>query len=78
MENMYFLHQIKRTKGNYDKGIVIKATPDAAKQSMHAYLGAYGHGGDADTDFVQCYITDMLSNGMIIDGETWLKAEQDN
>lgn len=36
--NTFFLHQIKRTNGTFDKGIVIKDTFDAAKQG---YLDAY-------------------------------------
>lgn len=78
MENKFFLHQIKRTNSEIEKGIVIKDTLDAAKQSFYAYLGAYGYGGNADTDFVQCFITDLLSGGMILDSATWLKPEHDN
>ena len=57
-ENKFFLHQIKRTNGAYDKGIVVKDTYDAAKQGYHAYLGAYGYGHDPNTDYVQCEIID--------------------
>ena len=56
MENKYFLVQIKRTNGTYEKGVVVKDTLDAARQSYHAYLGAYGYGKDANTDYVACYI----------------------
>ena len=65
MGEAYFLHQIKRTNGAYDKGIVVKTggtTAEnfaAAKQGYHAYLGAYGYGHDANTDYVACYITNM-------------------
>lgn len=62
MENKFFLHQIKRTNGAFDKGIVVKETYDAAKQSYHAYLGAYAYGNNADTDFVYCEITDMYGS----------------
>ncbi len=75
MENMFFLHQIKRTNGTYDKGIVVKATYEAAKQSYHAYLGAYAYGQNADTDFVSCMITDQLSGGMVLMAETWRREE---
>lgn len=44
MENKYFLHQIKRTNGTIEKGIVVKDTHEAALQSYHAYLGAYAYG----------------------------------
>ena len=70
-ENKFFLHQIKHTNGTYDKGIVVKETFDDAKQSYHAYLGAYAYGHDANTDFVSCMITDQLSGGMVLMQETW-------
>ena len=71
MENKFFMHQIRRTNGTYDKGIVVKDDYDGAKQSYHAYLGAYAYGHDANTDFVSCMITDMLSNIVLMD-ETWI------
>ena len=77
MENKYFLHQIKRTNGTIEKGIVVKDTLEAAKQSYHAYLGAYAYGQNPDTDFVSCHITDLLSGGMVLMEETWLKQTED-
>ena len=68
---MYFLHQIKHTNGTYDKGLVVKETMDAAEQSYHAYLGAYGFGQQPDTDFVACSITD--DNGMLLMDRSWKK-----
>jgi len=65
----YFLHQIKHTGDTWDKGIVIKDTWDAIRQSYHAYLGAYAYGYNADTDYVQAEITDMAGNRLLI--ETW-------
>ena len=59
MEEKYFLVQIQRKNGEYTKGVVIKNTLDAARQSFHAYLGAYGYGNDATIDYVQCMIIDM-------------------
>lgn len=70
-ENKFFLHQIKRTNGSFDKGIVIKETFEGAKQSYHAYLGAYAYGQNAGTDFVSCIITDMLS-GIVLLREDWI------
>jgi len=69
-ENKFFLHQIKRTNDTFDKGIVVKDTFEAAKQSYHAYLGAYAYGQNADTDFVSCSITDM--SGVVLMTETWI------
>jgi len=58
----FFLVQIKRTNGAIDKGVVVKSDLDAAKQSFHAYLGAYAYGHDPNTDYVQVAIKD--SNGV--------------
>jgi len=78
MENKFFLHQIKRTNGTIDKGIVVKDTIEGALQSYHAYLGAYAYGQNQGTDFVSVMITDMLSNNMIFESETWLAPEEPN
>lgn len=78
MNNAFFLHQIKRTSGNYDKGIVVKDSGsseqnlEAVKQSYHAYLGAYAYNHDENTDYVSCMITDISGN--IIDQETWIQS----
>lgn len=71
MDNKYFLHQIKRTNGTIDKGIVVKDTFEAAQQSYHAYLGAYAYGQNIDTDYVSCEITDIYGTQLI--NETWIK-----
>lgn len=76
MDNKFFLHQIKRTGGTIDKGIVVKDSYEAAKQSYHAYLGAYAYGQNADTDFVSCEITDIY--GARLMDETWSKAESES
>ena len=61
-EQKYFLAQIKHTNGTYEKGLAVKDTLDAAYQSFHAYLGAYGYGQNPDTDYVAVYIMDMSGN----------------
>lgn len=73
METKFFMHRIKHTNDAWDKGIEIKETFEEAKQSYHAYLGAYAYGKSAETDFVQCMITD--ASGAVIMSETWVKAE---
>ena len=88
MVNVYFLHQIKRINNAYEKGIVVKNLErlegesdealsarnyEAAKQGYHAYLGAYAYGANAQTDYVQCEITDISGARMM--GETWIKPE---
>lgn len=70
-ENKFFMHQIKRTNGTIDKGIVVKDTFEAAKQAYHAYLGAYAYGNNAQTDFVSCMITDMSGTVLTPFSETW-------
>jgi hypothetical protein len=56
MEEKFFLVQIKRANGVYEKGVVIKDSFNAAQQSFHAYLGAYGYGADKTVDYVACHI----------------------
>lgn len=73
MENKFFIHQIKRTNGTIEKGIVIKDTFEGAKQGYHAYLGAYAYGQNENTDFVSCMISDM--DGVILFHEAWKQAE---
>lgn len=68
----YFLVQIKRTNGVIEKGVVVKDDLDAAKQSYHAYLGAYAFGNNADTDYVLVQILD--GKGLGLKGEYWEKA----
>lgn len=69
---MYFLTQVKRTNGTVEKGVVVKETYDEVCQSYHAYLGAYGYGKDANTDYVLVHILD--ENGLGLKGEVWKKA----
>lgn len=69
-ENKFFMHRIRRTAGVFDKGIEVKDTLEGAKQSYHAYLGAYAYGQHAQTDFVSCEITDMT--GIRLMAETWI------
>jgi len=70
-ETKFFLHQIKHTGDTWDKGIVVKDTFEAAKQSYHAYLGAYAYGQSASTDFVSVAISD--TNGTMLMAEHWVK-----
>jgi len=63
MKKVYFLAQAKHNvNGSFDKGLVIKDTEESAKQSMHAYFGAYGYGNDANIDMVICVIYDSDLN----------------
>lgn len=68
----FFLIQIKRTNGTIEKGVVVKDTFDDAKQSYHAYLGAYAFGKDKNTDYVMVEIID--GKGLGLKGEYWEKV----
>ena len=71
---MFFMHRIKvDNNGTVDKGIEVKETLDDAKQSYHAYLGAYAYGHDQDTDFVSVAITDDSDNFNLLLSENWKK-----
>lgn len=75
----YFLHQIKHnaTEDTWDKGIVVKDTLDGARQSYHAYLGAYAYGNQADTDYVQVEVTDMAGNRLLFEVWDGVKAPEE-
>ena len=68
---MFFMHRVKCTNGTYDKGIEVKETLDDAKQSYHAYLGAYAYGHDKNTSFVSVAITDDGKNFNVLECENW-------
>lgn len=70
----FFLHQIKHTGDNFDKGITVKDTLESAQQSYHAYLGAYAYGQSAQTDFVSVMISN--TDGVVLMADTWNKAEE--
>ena len=70
MNNQFFVHEIKGGSGIIsNKGIVVSDTYDAARQTYHAYLGAYAYGHDPESDFVSCMITDR--SGAVLMSETW-------
>ena len=56
----FYLVQVKQTNGTIEKGVVVKDTLNDAKQSYHAYLGAYGYGRDAKTDYVMVAILNAV------------------
>lgn len=58
-DDKWFLTQLYRKNGTYSKGVVVKDSLEAARQSYHAYLGAYGFGNDPAIDYVACYIANM-------------------
>lgn len=70
MFEKFFVHQIKQTSGGIEKGIVVKDSYESAKQTYHAYLGAYAYGQHPQTDYVQSEITDYNGNRLM--SETWI------
>lgn len=70
MQNTYFFHHIRRTSGTIDKQIDICGTLDEAKGAYRAFLGSYGYGYRADTDFVSAEISD--ESGAVLYRDTWL------
>lgn len=73
MENKFFLTRIRRTSNTFDKGVEVHETFDNAKGAYYAYMGAFGYGRHAETDFCSAIISDMT--GAIIIKDTWEKAE---
>ncbi len=67
---MYFFHHIRRTDGSFDKQIDVCGTIDEAKGAYRAFLGSYGYGYRADTDFVSAEISD--ESGAVLYKDTWL------
>ena len=74
MENKFFMTRIRRTSKAFDKGCEIHDTLDSAKGAYYAYLGAYGYGREANTDFCSAFISDM--SGILITKETWIKVTE--
>ena len=70
---MFFLHQIKKTNSEYEKGIVIKNSFDDALQSYHAYMGAYAYNHDNNTTFVLAMVTD--ASGAVLVKDAWTSSE---
>lgn len=71
MEQKFFLIQVKRTNGTYEKGVVVKDSYDSAQQSYHAYLGAYAFEHDENTDYVLVQIID--DQARVLDWKVWDK-----
>ena len=71
----YFLTQVKRTNGTFEKGCVVKDTADEILQAFHSYLGAYAYGHDPNTDYV--YVEAVSAYGAQLDMKFWEKAVQE-
>lgn len=74
----YFMHRIKHDNSkdgsaSWDKGIEVHDTFESAKQSYHAYLGAYAYGHSENIDLVSCMISNDV--GSVLLAETWNAME---
>ena len=75
-ENRYFLHHIRKTGETYDKNIDILDSIDAAKGDFAMQMEyGYNNPKQQNVSFVSCYITDLLSGGMVLMQETWAKPQ---
>ena len=75
-ENKFFLHHIRKEGDSYDKAIDILDSIEAATGDFAVQMEyGYGNPQHANVSFVSCYITDLLSVGMVLMDETWVKPE---
>lgn len=70
MKNTFFFHHIRRTDGSFDKQIDVYESLDDAKGAYRAFLGSWGYGYKANTDFISAEITD--ETGAVLYRDTWL------
>lgn len=77
--NVFFLHSIRVDGGTTTKAIDVFDTQDAA---MVAFATAmeYGYNNSRfpNVTLVSCEITDLLSGGMVLINETWIKSEPES
>ena len=73
--NMFFLHHIRKEGDNYDKNIDVLESLDSAKGDFAALMEyGYNNPRHSDVSFVSCYITDLLSGGMVLESGVWVKT----
>lgn len=75
-ELKYFLTQVKRKNGVFEKGCAVHDTVDNGMAAYHAYLSAYAYGKEAGTDYV--FVALHASNGAVIEPpKTWVKKQEE-
>lgn len=76
-ENVFYFHSIRKENGEVTKAIDVHATLDAA---MVAFASAmeygYNNPNHKTVEYVFCEITDMLSGGMVLAEDRWVKPEE--
>lgn len=76
-QNVFFLHHIRKDGETYDKQIDVFDSLDAAYGGLAEQM-EYGYGNTKfpNVTFVHCFITDLLSGGMILLERSWSKPEE--
>ena len=76
-ENVFYFHSIRKEGDTVTKAIDVHTTLDAA---MVAFASAmeygYNNPSHANVKYVFCEITDMLSGGMVLAEDRWVKPEE--
>jgi len=76
-ENKYFLHHVYLDGETYNKDIDVLDSVDDAYGNFAAMM-EYGYNNPVHpkVSFVSCFITDLLSGGMIMMDATWKKPNE--
>ena len=76
-QNVFFLHHIRKDGETYDKQIDVFDSLDAAYGGLAEQM-EYGYGNSKfpGVTFVHCFITDLLSGGLILLERSWIKPEE--
>lgn len=74
--NIFFLHHVRVDGNTVNKDIDVLNTQDAAMVSFATQM-EYGYDNTRfpNVSFVSCEITDLLSGGLVLMNETWVKEE---
>ena len=77
VENIFFLHHIRKDGETYTKDIDVCADYDTALRNFAAQM-EYGYSNPRfpAVELVSCMVTDLLSGGMILRKDTWAKQEE--
>ena len=76
-QNVFFLHHIRKDGETYDKQIDVFDSLDAAYGGLAEQM-EYGYGNSKfpGVTFVHCFITDLLSGGLILLERSWIKPKE--
>lgn len=74
-ENKFFLHHIRKDGNSYDKDIDVLNSEIAYGDFAAQMEYGYGNTRYPNVSFVSCYITDLLSGGMVLQHAAWVKPE---